>query len=222
MSVFSTAASDNQTLQSDAADDSMEVDLPLQRSRAPVSSSQADVSLTSSLGGAGLPEDDIIPPGRIVTTATGKTIIEELDSPAIRKAKRVRRQRMAATLQTPVASTSAPVDESLPEAEPPSTAPVIEDPATSGPMWVDLPSSSTDPLVTPPATKSAGTVPNEAGDVESELSELSEQKTQRTAETTAITKSASVKPAVSDADRGRIILEDGQTLQDGTLGALYL
>ncbi|KAJ7272561.1 hypothetical protein B0H12DRAFT_584914 [Mycena haematopus] len=125
LSVFSTAASENQTLQAGSprpdgprrasmsstvnyADTSMDVDEELPHSKGNAANISLDsVSRVHSLTVA-TPERVFIPPPTVIHTPDGRVIIEELDTPAIRREKKLR-AREAKTLmaaEAAVASTS--------------------------------------------------------------------------------------------------------------------
>ncbi|KAJ7493369.1 hypothetical protein B0H11DRAFT_2006185 [Mycena galericulata] len=129
LSVFSTAASENQTLKAGSphdddirgsssvprdADNSMDVDggerPPSKRNAATRSGDSATPRLHSLA--VVTPERVAIPPPNVIRTPDGKVIIEELDTPAIRKEKRrLEKDRLAAE-----AAAAAP--SSLSDAEP--------------------------------------------------------------------------------------------------------
>ncbi|KAJ7876249.1 hypothetical protein B0H13DRAFT_1893737 [Mycena leptocephala] len=101
LSVFSTAASENQTLQTGSpppmssiattdADNSMDVD---EESSRPVQEGRLQTYRSIPF-----PRRVVIPPPNVIRTPDGKVIIEELDTPAIRKEKSLRRkeERLAA------------------------------------------------------------------------------------------------------------------------------
>ncbi|KAJ7027919.1 bromodomain and PHD finger-containing protein 3 [Mycena alexandri] len=137
LSVFSTAASDNQTLQdadepprtsSSAADNSMDVDEPDRPiSKATVANRSVD-SGPSRLNSLPLvtPERVFIPPPNVIRTPDGLVIIEELDTPAIRKEKSLRRKEerlaaeaaAAADAQMDVDPLSPPLSSISPSPEP--------------------------------------------------------------------------------------------------------
>lgn len=133
MSVFSTPASENQTLKTlsssasgemtkaagapdtsaeDKADESMEIDRDRsQTSAVPdvvdtslvVDADQTNSALRSTQ------QRTFIPPGTVIQSENGTIIIEELDTPAIRREKTIRRKEerrrlAAAATQTPAAT----------------------------------------------------------------------------------------------------------------------
>ncbi|KAJ6485818.1 bromodomain and PHD finger-containing protein 3 [Mycena sanguinolenta] len=125
LSAFSTAASENQTLQDGSprpdeprrasmsstvnhADNSMDIDPPERphsKGNAP-NISTGSASRVHSLTVA-TPERIFIPPPNVIHTPDGQVIIEELDTPAIRKEKNLR-AREAKTLAAQAAAASTP------------------------------------------------------------------------------------------------------------------
>ncbi|KAJ7156890.1 bromodomain and PHD finger-containing protein 3 [Mycena crocata] len=106
LSVFSTAASENQTLQDGSPregsaydlDDSMDVDSgerPNSHRNAANRSLDSIPPRLHSLPGV-TPERVTIPPPNVIRTPDGKVIIEELDTPAIRKEKKRQKKQLAA------------------------------------------------------------------------------------------------------------------------------
>ncbi|KAJ6581136.1 hypothetical protein B0H19DRAFT_1113888 [Mycena capillaripes] len=126
LSVFSTAASENQTLQTGSpppisshaatdADNSMDVDegeLPRSKDKAANLSVDSVPSRVHSLPMV-TPERVVIPPPNVIRTPDGKVIIEELDTPAIRKEKNLRRreERLAAEAAATASSSRIEMDD---------------------------------------------------------------------------------------------------------------
>ncbi|KAJ7230518.1 bromodomain and PHD finger-containing protein 3, partial [Mycena pura] len=114
LSVVSTAASENQTLQTDSpyvedsADNSMDVDTEERPGKAASRSVRSLPMVT--------PDRAVIPPPNVIHTPDGKVIIEELDTPAIRKEKNMRRreERLAAATTLAPPSQSDLADPDLP------------------------------------------------------------------------------------------------------------
>ncbi|KAK7031458.1 Bromodomain and phd finger-containing protein 3 [Favolaschia claudopus] len=158
LSVFSTPASENQTLQTGSprpdeprrasmssslnhADNSMDVDGV---EPPPSRGTRANANISSGSGPSRLrppsrigPEQIEIPPPNIIHTSDGRVIVEELDSPSIRKMKRLRaREEMqmlemlaanAAATVEPVASTSQIEAQDVEPLSPMSASPEPED-----------------------------------------------------------------------------------------------
>ncbi|KAJ6624860.1 hypothetical protein B0H10DRAFT_2004445 [Mycena sp. CBHHK59/15] len=232
LSVFSTAASENQTLQAGSpngdepangdtdADNSMEVDERPLSKRTVSSSVPSRVHILPVV----TPERVVIPPPNVIRTPDGKFIIEELDTPAIRKEKSLRRkeERLAAeAVAAAAASANAP-----PQVE-------VENAMSSSPLPASPDESDAE------AEAEAGDAAAEEGDAEAEqdaeaedaeagaasdLSSLSdvgsgdeqEPDVQPTLVVSSATSSKQAKR--SDKDLGRIVLRPGQKhLDSGTL-----
>ncbi|KAJ7626344.1 bromodomain and PHD finger-containing protein 3 [Mycena polygramma] len=139
LSVFSTAASDNQTLQTGSpplssraatdADNSMDVD---EGERPPRSKGKA-ANISVDSGHLRLhslpmvtPERVTIPPPNVIRTPDGQVIVEELDTPAIRKEKLLRRKEERAAAKAAAAADAASSSQSqmeIDDAEPLSPVP---------------------------------------------------------------------------------------------------
>ncbi|KAJ7089735.1 PHD-zinc-finger like domain-containing protein [Mycena belliarum] len=164
LSVFSTAASENQTLQgssqgeeppiSASADNSMDMnERPSRPSSSRTAANRSGSSVPSRLLSltTATPERVAIPPPTVIRTPDGKVIIEELDTPAIRKEKSMRRK------EERLAAAAAAADAAL----------------ASSPMEVDETPSS-------PFTESESSLspaPNGDADATSDLSDLSDVET---------------------------------------------
>ncbi|KAJ7708691.1 hypothetical protein B0H17DRAFT_1030520 [Mycena rosella] len=141
LSVFSTAASENQTLQggsprgdeppvstdaSHDADNSMDVDMERPSSSRPSSTRNRGNRSVSSVPPRVLslpvvtPDRVAIPPPNVIRTPDGQVIIEELDTPAIRKEKSIRRreERLAAEAAAAAADAALPSQMDIDNAPP--------------------------------------------------------------------------------------------------------
>ncbi|KAJ7355672.1 bromodomain and PHD finger-containing protein 3 [Mycena albidolilacea] len=170
LSVFSTAASENQTLQLGSpradeprrasvsstvnyADNSMDVDEPERSHNISVDSIPSRVHSLPLI--TPTPERVVIPPPTVIHTPDGKVIIEELDTPAIRKEKsairkeqrlRAREELIAAeTAAAAVASTTQIAMEDGEPLSPISPSPEPPLPVEAGPLALITPGAEADP-----------------------------------------------------------------------------
>ncbi|KAF8075260.1 bromodomain-containing protein [Lyophyllum atratum] len=200
LSVVSTAVSDNQTLDESTPikpdtplpDEPMEVDEPPPEEDEIISYAPLSVTRSRRAGpsqGPSMREMPLPPPPRqVVHLPNGKVVIEELDTPAIRraKAKKAKEQRMLAQLQS----------------------------AEGGP---EEPGTSMSKNKEKEEDKNEDKEQHEG---ESELSSLSESESEGAASGSAVPRSTSVTPGNDGAkEAGRVVLEEGRTLEGGTLGA---
>ncbi|KAJ7777292.1 bromodomain and PHD finger-containing protein 3 [Mycena metata] len=178
LSVFSTAASDNQTLQdadepprtsSSAADNSMDVDesgRPISKATVANRSVDSGPSRVNSLPLV-TPERVFIPPPNVIRTPEGLVIIEELDTPAIRKEKSLRRKEerlaaeaaAAADAQMDVDPLSPPLSSISPTPEPERDDREETDADAEGSELSDLSDFEADPKK--PAENSSHAMPDE-------------------------------------------------------------
>ncbi|KAJ7849983.1 bromodomain and PHD finger-containing protein 3 [Mycena olivaceomarginata] len=195
LSVFSTAASENQTLQLGSpradeprrasvsstvnyADNSMDVDEPERSHNISVDSIPSRVHSLPLI--TPTPERVVIPPPTVIHTPDGKVIIEELDTPAIRKEKsairkeqrlRAREELMAAeTAAAAVASTSQIAMEDGEPLSPMSPSPGPPSLVEAGPLALITPGAEADPA----DADADADADAEADTDDAELSELSE------------------------------------------------
>lgn len=196
LSVFSTAASENQTLQLGSpradeprrasmsstvnyADNSMDVDEPERSHNISVDSIPSRVHSLPLI--TPTPERVVIPPPTVIHTPDGKVIIEELDTPAIRKEKsairkeqrlRARELMAAETAAAAVASTSQIAMEDGEPLSPISPSPEPPAPVEAGPLALITRGAEADPAY---ADAEADTELSDAdADGASELSVLSD------------------------------------------------